>query len=291
MARGAAVVDGNVAYFMNWDGRTCSYDSSTRRWSKLPQCPSKESNLVVIRGLLTAVGGSIDDIVPCYFAHGRSKRYLADNKLFSIINDGGKKWVEHFPPMPTERYNTATVTTKQHIIVAGGESGSSGSNLLDMVEVMDIQTLVWSAAASLPHPYTWASATICGDQIYILGGCDEGSGKTKSALTCSLTKLLQSCSEASSDSVWHRITDIPVYSSTCAAVNGELVAVGGVHAYETSAAIHKYNPASDSWDIISNMPTARYRRLVAVLPTNEMMVVGGCGILGDFTDKVEIATL
>ena len=28
--------------------------------------------------------------------------------------------------------------------------------------------------------------------------------------------------------VWHRITDVPVYQSTCiAAVNGKLVAVGG----------------------------------------------------------------
>ena len=28
MSRGAAVVDGNVAFFMNWNGQTCSYDKS-----------------------------------------------------------------------------------------------------------------------------------------------------------------------------------------------------------------------------------------------------------------------
>ena len=152
---------------------------------------------------------------------------------------------------------------------------------------MDIQTLVWSAAANLPYSYTKASATICGDQLYMLGGALEPGGHSKSVLTCSLTKLLQSCSETLSDSVWHRITDVPVYSSTCAAVNGELVAVGGrpnAESKSTSSAIHKYNPTTHSWDIISNMPTIRYECFVVVLPTNEMIVVGG------HTDKVEIAS-
>ena len=109
----------------------------------------------------------------------------------------------------------------------------------------------------------------------MLGGRNK-DGHSKSVPTCSLTNLLQSCGETSPDSVWHRITNVPVYCSTCAAVNGELVAVGGLGAgSENTSAVHKYNPTTDSWDIISNMPTARRNCLVAVLPTNEMMVVGG----------------
>jgi N-acetylneuraminic acid mutarotase len=126
--------------------------------------------------------------------------------------------------------------------------------------------------ASLPHPYSEASATICGDQFYMLGGFD-GKGKTKSVLTCSLTELLQS---SSSSSIWHRVADAPAYHSTCAAVNGELLAVGGCDKDDKpSSAIHKYNPTTISWDLISNIPTARWFCLVAVLPTNELMVVGG----------------
>ena len=88
--------------------------------------------------------------------------------------------------------------------------------------------------------------------------------------------------------MWHATANIPVYESTCicAAVNGELVAVGGEDTDEvTTSSVYKYNPTTDSWNIISNMPTARYHSLVAVLPTNEMMVVGG------YTDKVEIASI
>ena len=127
--------------------------------------------------------------------------------------------------MLSKRSHIVVVSTKQYLIVAGGMSDRS--TLLDTVEVMDVKTLVWSTAASLPHPYYWASATVCGDQLYMLGGLDKA--RTKSVLTCSLIELLQSCSGASRapGSVWHRITDVPVYMSTCAAVNGELVAVGG----------------------------------------------------------------
>ena len=49
------------------------------------------------------------------------------------------------------------------------------------------KTLVWSAVASLPHPYSYTSETICGDQLYVLGGMDD-KGRTKSVLTCSLTE-------------------------------------------------------------------------------------------------------
>ena len=222
MSRGAAVVDGKVAYFMNCNGQTCSYDSSTQRWSELPQCPHRSSSLAVIKGLLTAIGGR-----PVTLG-------VSDNKLLSIMNSKAQVclWVEHFPPMPSKRYKTAVISTKQHLIVAGGKSG--GSNRLDTVEVMDIETLVWSTAANLPHPYSWASATICGDQLYMLGGLDKG-GPTMSVLTCSLTKLLQSSTETS---VWHRIADVPAYSSTCAAVNGELVAVGGRINTETTTAVY-----------------------------------------------------
>ena len=80
----------------------------------------------------------------------------------------------------------------------------------------------------------------------MLGGRNK-DGHSKSVPTCSLTNLLQSCGETSPDSVWHRITNVPVYCSTCAAVNGELVAVGGLGAgSENTSAVHKYNPTTDS---------------------------------------------
>ena len=73
---------------------------------------------------------------------------------------------------------------------------------------------------SLPQPYSYASGTICGDQLYMLGGKDN-KGKTESVLTCPLTELVQS-SPPSPSILWHRVSYDRDYYSTCVAVNGEL---------------------------------------------------------------------
>ena len=267
--RGAAVVDGDMAYFLHKYGDVCSYDSCSKKWKELPKYPRKFSYLAIVSGQLTAIGGYS---LPEYYT----------NKLLSLQTE----WKEIFPPMPTKRSTIAAVTTKEHLIVAGGCHGGS----ITTVEVMDTKNLVWSTVASLPHPYHGTSMTISGDQLHILGGEDD-KGKTKSVLTCSLTELLQS-SSSSSSSIWHRVADAPVYRSTCAIVNGVLLAVGGCDKDDKpSAAIHKYSPTTNSWDLISNMPTARYFSFVAVLPTNEMMVVGGCDVSYGTFKTVEIANI
>ena len=57
MVRGAAVVDGNMVYFMSWDGQTCCYNLSIQMWSQLLMCPCVFSSLAIVRGFLTAIGG------------------------------------------------------------------------------------------------------------------------------------------------------------------------------------------------------------------------------------------
>ena len=71
----------------------------------------------------------------------------------------------------------------------------------------------------------------------------------------------------------------------------EVVAVGGKDLDdEYTTAIHTYNTTTKSWEVISHMATPRSRCLVAVLPRNELMVVGG-NIPDSMTDSVEIATI
>ena len=269
MERGDAVGSGNMAYFLSIRGEACSYNVITKKWNEIPKCPYGYSSLAVIYGHLTAIGG-------CTFDN-----FDPQDKLVSRMGDRG--WVEHFPPMPTKRWKTAAVTTKQYLVVVGGKKETSSQ--LNIVEVMEIHNLEWSTVASLPHPYSEASATICGDYLYLLGGFDQ-NGKSKSVLTCSLTELLKFNTRYAS--VWRRVADVPTTRSTCAAVNGQLLAVGGLDAGNRKTdAIYVYVSTTDSWDLISNMPTAQYDRLVAVLPTNEMIVVGGCTRFK--TDKVDIA--
>ena len=275
MERGDTATSGTVAYFMDWNGETCSYNSTSRKWNRLPNYPYQYSSLAIIFGRLTAIGGSRDWL----------KGHSYTNKLLSLNGS----WSEVLPPMPTKRCGTTAVTLNEQVVVAGGTAGLHYADHIKTVEVMDTKSLpvLWSTVASLPHPYNLASATICGNYLYMLGGMDDKS-KTKSVLTCSLTELLQSSSSTSS--VWHRVADAPAYHSTCVSVNGQILAVGGRDkSGEARADIHMYDPPTNSWNPATKLPTARFCCLVAVLPNGEMMAVGGKTALCINTDKVEIA--
>ena len=277
--RGDAVVNSSIAYFMSYSGEIYSYDSASKahwKWTRLSKYPYEGASLAVVCGYLTGIGG----------CNNMMKENTYTNKLLSLQ----ERWVPVFPPMPTKRRLTSAISSTKHLIVAGGSHTPLRNTTI--VEVMDTEALVWSTVASLPYSYYDSSGTICGDQVYMLGGGTD-SGKTTTVLTCLLTELLQSSSSlsSSSSSIWctNRAAVAPFYCSTCVAINGELLAVGGCDKEDkATAAIHKYNPATDSWDFLINMPTARYWSLVAVLPTNEMMVVGGKS-KDQNTDKVEIA--
>ena len=63
--------------------------------------------------------------------------------------------------------------------------------------------------------------------------------------------------------------------------------------YKQTTAIHMYNATTNSWEVISHMTTPRSQCLVAVLPHNELVVVGGrkpdSGWIGIYS--VEIASI
>ena len=291
-----AAVDGSVAYFQPGGHEVFAYNSTTNEWSEPPKCPNRSFSLAVVNSLLTAIGG-------------KTPNHELTNSLLSLTEN---KWIRRFPPMPTKRWVTAVMCNGRSLVVAGGIG--RGHKKLSTVEVMDTETLQWSTASSLPHPLSQASATLYGDQIHLLGDFDHHK-PSKSAFTCSLAALLRSCqpqspgedeasyfallgaqqktlSLASSPKVWHQLADTPVTTSTCATLHGRLLAVGGRDSdHKETTTIHTYNTTTNSWEVISHMATPRMRCLVAILPRNELMVVGG-GTPGVWaTDSVEIATI
>ena len=201
-----------------------------------------------------------------------------------------KKWTEKFPPMPTKREFVTAECTKTALIVAGGCGENYGE--LTTVEVLNIENHQWSTAVDLPESLQYHSATICGDQLYMLGGA-RGHSLTKSVYTCSVSALLQTCAQRSSleertsalslsnsssrgTGVWSKLADLPVTGSTCVTFCGQLLAVGGADsARKPTTTVYMYNPSTNSWNVISHMTTARIRPFAAVLPDNQLMVVGG----------------
>ena len=284
MTRGAAVVHGNTAYFRpGGSNKVYSYQNilGKEQWSQLPDNPNKNCVLSVIDGLLTSVGGNNNVFI---------------NTLLSLTGDGMRKqWSEIFPPMPTPRWLVACITIEQSLVVAGGRGSGS---VLDIVEVMNINTKQWTTVSPLPQKQSLLSATVCGDTLYLAGGWINFN-PSKSVFTCSLTDLLTSSNSvgskirqtfSQSQNVWKQISCLPVARSTLASFNGQLLAIGGrVDSRNSTANVYRYDSHTHSWNVISQMKNKRSLCLAVTLHEDHLIVVGGYTQSGYLTtDSVEI---
>ena len=264
---GTAVVYGTTAFF-SYSHNVYSYQNfqGEEEWFQLPDNPCKDIGLVFIDGLLTSVGGCITDYT---------------DTLLSLTGEGERKqWSEIFPPMPTPRSHVACVSTEQTLIVAGGDEG--------IVEVMNINTKLWTTVTSLPHSPWTLSATLIGDTLYITG--DESS-----VFTCSIPDLLSSATTGSSPvpNVWKKISDLPVTDSTLVLFGGHLLAIGGDKGGDKPTSnVYRYDFNTDSWTVTSQLKNKRYLCLAVALG-DSVIVVGGWSLKlfrseTNRTDSVEI---
>ena len=280
MRRGSAVSHDKMAYFNPW-ASTAVYQFEEDQWTALPKCPHCYSALTVVNKQLTTVGGR----------HG-PRGGGPTNSLASLTGEGkDRKWVEHFPRMPTSRYHLAAVCRGTSLIAAGGLGGGGFVVGLRTVEVMDTESLQWTLVNPLPHPMYWASIAVSQEKVYLLGGFDQNVHETLSVFSCSTlqTQPLDAQLEKPANQLtgWHQVADATHYYSTAVCVGEVLLAIGGQSAAGATSAIAAYNPTSDSWEDMGHMTTPRSWPLVALLPSNELIVAGGYG----GATKVEIGKI
>ena len=249
----SAAVLGSTAYFSNGQN-VYSYTVPENEWTKLPQCKYEYFAMAIVNDALTTIGG-------CY------RQRVATTALLSIC---GGSWEEVLPRMPTERMKPATANSPAHLVVAGGQGRLSyivNEPFIETVEVLNTKTLQWSTASSLPEAVSFPQMRTCGGCLYLASGSNN-------VLSCSVEDLLNSSDD---DSVWTRLASIPTPQwSSLATLQGRVLAIGGEDGDDNpTGAIHCYDVATNSWSVIGEIPTPRYSVLAAVLPSNELVVVGG----------------
>ena len=87
------------------------------------------------------------------------------------FDDSARKWCHKFPAMLTGRCASSAVSNDNYLIVIGGIAENNRS-YLDVVEVLDLASMKWERASSVPKPVTFMSIALCGvtNRIYLLGG-------------------------------------------------------------------------------------------------------------------------
>ena len=266
MIRGSAVTDQMMTYCTPCDSNSMyRYTMTEDKWEELPRCPYRNFGLVVIDSILTAVVGH--------------DGYSQTNKLVTLRQS---RWVEEYPPMNTARSHPAVVSTSDgghmNVIAIGGAGGGGG--WIDAVELFHTRRRSWSRLTNLPQPLTFPSATICGNQLHVIGRDGDG-------YSCSLQALLSSNQPIGSQSrtpTWTPLPRLPVTYSTAATLCGQLVIIGGMRDGSAVNSIHQL--VDGQWVNIGSMSSDRYECLVASPSPDKMVVVGGLGAF--FLDSVEV---
>ena len=253
MERGSATTDSQFAYFTSLNSTSLyQYEYSTEKWSDLSPCPYRNSGLAIIDSELTTVGGGDD-------------RFRCTNKLFTLRQ---RNWVEKYPPMNTACYRPAVVSTSDgdYLIVIGGYDG----HWTVVVELFQVKNRRWHKLTDLPQPLPNPSATICGDQLNVIGR--DGNG-----YSCSLQALPSSDRPITSPLTlsWKPLPRLPVTDSTAATLCGQIVIIGGEHDWSPVNSIHQL--VDGEWVRIGSMASNRWNCLVASPSPDRILIVGGYG--------------
>ena len=255
MVRGSAATDGRFVYITP-DGSTSlyQYECSNEKWMELLSCPYENSGLAIIDSELTTVGGGV--------GAGR----LTD-KLFTLRQG---KWVEVYPPMNTARSSPAVVSTSDgDYLIAIGGYGSDGDRSAT-VELFQVKSRGWYNLAHLPQPPPLLSATICGDQLHVIGIHRNG-------YSCSLQSLPSNDRPITSPLTlsWKPLPPLPVTDSTAATLCGQLVLIGGGQGWSPVNSIHQL--VEGQWVEIGSMTSGRWRCLAVSPSPDRILIVGGLG--------------
>ena len=276
-----SIVIGGAVFVAAYDSQdVLRYETRSHQWSVLPSCPVRFFGLGQLSGKLVTVGGG--DV-----------RGATVNHVYTYVQET-QQWEKSIPPIPTPRRWPTVITYNSSIAVCGGyERGR-------VVEVFNSEAALWHTAAPLPVACVYMRLTIINDTCYLGGGgllCSS-----RSIMCASLPSLFQSSSpheqqtSAQQQSVWtvHVLPDMPLYNSALANMGGTLLALGGRASPlspPSDAFIHAYSASTKAWVKIASLPQACYSATAELLPSGEVMLIGGRDSKRNESKAVYIGTL
>ena len=248
------------------------YNMDTDNWSRLPRYQYWRFAMTVINHHLTLVGGVDDDLKPT-------------NQL-AVYEPSSRDWTYPYHPMPTPRYRPAVVIYDIWLLLVGGRDAGRD---LATVELFNTSTYQWLAALSLPTPCGWLTSAIVDDYGYIV---TRSKQVYRVSLPDIVSQTVDQSTASKSPALWHRLPDTPLKNSAAISFRGYLLAVGGSHDKGTrSTDIHLYQPESEQWTKVGDLPNAHEYCSCAVLSSGELLVAGGQESYGRLTRRVNVASV
>jgi len=250
------------------------YNEANNKWISLPRYNCVRFAMMILTDKLTLVGGF------------NTSTGEATNQVAVCEGEGTSRgWTHPYPPMTTPRRSPAVATYGDRLVVAGGRYGVD----LATVEVLNTTPHQWLSASPLPVGCSSMTSVIVNQELFLLGGT-----LTSEALVVSLPDIMRNSvhSTTTNRSVqWRSLPAPPLERSATLSLCGSVLAIGGNHGNKSSTAIYVYQPATNNWNKIGDLPCSRYACSSTLLPSGHILVAGGFDSNGKRTSRVDAATL
>ena len=197
--------------------------------------------------------------------------------------------------MPTPRIASRTAVFSNQIYVFGGYDykGRWGvKRYHKTVEVYDTQTDTWVKKPDMPTLRTPFATAVVDGKIYLIGGTriEVKNGVFAGKAITGLVEVYDPLT-----SRWEKRADMPTARSVSTAVVvdskiyvlGGLVQFGGDLAGRFVTRIEEYNPRTDQWHRLPDMPMFK-RSFSTVAVDNEIYTIGGFNNEHKHTDAVDV---
>ena len=266
MIRGIVYVSGGVT-FSNNDYLIQQYSPTTDTWYTLPPAPVCWFGMEELNEQLVIVGG-------------RTRQRDVTGKVHSL-NSSTQKWVESIAPMPTARSRPAVYSQPSCLTVVGG--GDQHGTLLSDVEIFMPHTSQWHKTTSpAPSPLYGMTTTVINNICFI--------AKYSSTKVYQLCMSLQQTTTDSANTPqviteWTNLCDLPHEGCGLGSINGCLLTVGGGFINPITT-ILGFSPITNTWKTVGELPEPRRICTTVLLPTGELLVMGGRDGRGSLTNKV-----
>jgi len=258
------------------DARTVyEYDEDSNQWVSLPPYDYWWFAMTILTDKLTLVGG-------INASTGKVTNQVA-------VWEGERTswgWIHPYPPMTTPRHSPAVATYGDRLVVAGGRQPVVD---LPTVEVLNTTSHQWLSASPLPVGCSKMTSAIVNQELFLLGGT-----LTSASLVVSLPDVTRSSvpSATTNKSVqWRTLPAPPLKYSAAISLCGSVLAIGGRHDNEHSTAIHVYQPATNNWSKVGDLPCPLSYCSCALLSSGQILVAGGIDSNGKRSSRVDVATL
>jgi hypothetical protein len=165
-------------------------------------------------------------------------------------------------------HHTATLLQDGRVLVIGGSASEYSSAALDLAEVYDPATGLWTQASALSVPRRGHTATLLSDgKVLVAGGSNGGAALVSAEVYDPDTNT------------WSPVGGMSVARTAHSAIllpdSRVLVTGGGGTDWAGSASAEVFNPADGSWRATASMARPRRQHSATLLSTGLVLVAGG----------------